>query len=549
MKMSLLKRSLAVFLTAAMVTAMGGCGNNTSSTNTQTGSSAVTESSTTQGSEATVEAAGDTDLYGEEVTIRVMVWDRGDAAPGTTTENNTLTKWIQEQVKELYNINVEYVAVPRSGSDDKLNIMMSGGTAPDIVFSYGQSLYYSYATSGALRDVSDLYEQYGSNIQEYCEEAQPISVIDGTKYAVMKQRGTEEPRQVAWIRQDWLDELGMDMPTTKEELGEYLYAVKENNLGGSKTIPWAMSGRTDTGKMYMSFINSYGTIANDRDAYIYSEEYINVLPGVEDGLRQLNTWYNDGLITKDFPTDTAEDVYTADIANGHVGFVLDDPTQKTWPSFEILNNNLGHETFVPLQCFETEDGSYRTPYEYRYAMFVMIPSTTSDEKAVACMKYLNWMADPEVAMTIRYTPDYIIDESGAAAEPTREEKEAMGYGGTPDDLCIMNLNFSWVNDVEVLAKANYTSQNTDWATIEWYQNYHEVKAIGKFRYPVYAYISEEEQTYGSDMKSRMYEYAYRCICASPGQFDSVYETEYKELVNAGLNDILDARAEYYDSVN
>ena len=59
----------------------------------------------------------------------MMAWDRGNAAPGTTTENNALTQWIQEQVKELYNINVEYVSVPRSESDDKLNIMMSGGTA------------------------------------------------------------------------------------------------------------------------------------------------------------------------------------------------------------------------------------------------------------------------------------------------------------------------------------------------------------------------------------------------------------------------------------
>lgn len=45
------------------------------------------------------------------------------------------------------------------------------------------------------------------------------------------------PRHVAYIRQDWLDELGMDMPKTKEELGEYLYAVKEAKLGGDNTIP------------------------------------------------------------------------------------------------------------------------------------------------------------------------------------------------------------------------------------------------------------------------------------------------------------------------
>ena len=68
-------------------------------------------------------------LYGEEVTIRVMVWDRGDAAIGTNAENNALTDWIKQQVSDLYNINVEYVSIPRVESDDKLNIMMSAGTA------------------------------------------------------------------------------------------------------------------------------------------------------------------------------------------------------------------------------------------------------------------------------------------------------------------------------------------------------------------------------------------------------------------------------------
>ncbi|HJA92589.1 MAG TPA: hypothetical protein H9717_05675 [Candidatus Eisenbergiella merdipullorum] len=35
-----------------------------------------------------------------------------------------------------------------------------------------------------------------------------------------------------------------------------------------------------------------------------------------------------------------------------------------------------------------------------------IPATIGDAEAEACMKYLNWMADPEVAMNIYYTPDH-----------------------------------------------------------------------------------------------------------------------------------------------
>lgn len=551
MKRNVLKRSLAVLLATAMVAATG-CGSTESSTSSSTpaADTADTSSDAAAADSSSADAAADTaaadDLYGDEVTIKVMLWDRGNAAPGTTTENNTLTQWVKDQVKEKFNINVEYVAVPRSESDDKLNIMMSGGTAPDIVMTYDQTLFYNYASSGALNDLTEVYAQYGGNIEEFCGEAQTgIADLGDSKFAVMKQRGTENARHTAYIRQDWLDELGMDLPTTKAELEEYLYAVKDAGLG----IPWAMSGRGDTEKMYLNFVGSYVDLPSDRDAYIYSEGYMAIAPGSKDGLKKLNEWYNDGLITQDFPTDTAEDVFLADVANGKVGFVLDDTTH-IWDSVAVLNTTLGIQpTFVPVQCFDLPDGSYRTPYEYRYAMFVMIPSTTDEEKTVACMKYLNWMADPEIAVQIRYTPDLTYDEFGCAVQPTSDVMEEKGYPGTPDDLGIMNLNYDWVNDYDVMSESNYAAQEQDWATVDWYKNYYEVCQTGKFRFPIYGYISEDEMTYGTDVKSRMIEFVYTMICCPSDQFDATYEAKYNELVTAGLQKILDARAAYYDSVN
>ena len=231
---SLLKRSLAVLLAAAMAVMGGACGSSTSTTSSEPAAESAAsteEAASTDAAAAETEAgteAAQSDLYGDEVTINVMVWDRGNAAPGTTTEDNNLTKWIQEQVKELYNINVEYTAVPRSESDDKVNIMLSGGTAPDIIMTYDQALFYNYASSGALKDLTDLYAQYGGDIEANCTEAEPAGVIDGVRYAVMKQRGTEEPRHTAYIRQDWLDELGMEIPTTKSNT----YLIKSAAFSG-----------------------------------------------------------------------------------------------------------------------------------------------------------------------------------------------------------------------------------------------------------------------------------------------------------------------------
>ena len=540
------KKTAALCLAASMVFAAG-CGG--SGSEKAPAEAAATSGAEAAGTEAAGEAAGPVEAtkFEDEVTIRVMLWDRGNAAPGTTTEDNALTQWLKDQMKENYNINVEYVAVPRSSSDDSLNIMMAGGTAPDIVFTYDQALFYNYAANGALADLTEVYNKYGANIAEYCAEAQGIGEVDGTRYAVMKQRGTEQPRHMGYIRQDWLDELGMEVPKTKEELGEYLYAVKEKKLGGDKTVPWAMIGRADTEKNYLNFVGSYVTLENDRDAYIYNEAYMAVAPGSKDGLKQLNQWYNDGLITTDFPTDTTEDVMKADVANGRAGFVLDDLTQS-WDSFKVLNTEVGHETFVPVYCFDLPDGTYRNPFEYRYAMFVMVPSTTKDEKLDACMMYLNWLADPENAKLVRYTPDLIEDENGVAIEPAQEVKDEKGYPGTCDDLCIMNLNFDWVNDPEVLAQTDFENQNPEWATLEWYQNFYTMRMENLFRFPTYGYISEDEQTFGADIKTRMIEFVYTVVCCPADQFEATYESGYNELVNAGLQKILDARAAYYDSL-
>lgn len=534
-KARLLKSCMAVLAAAALVT---GCGSNAGKDATTTAAAGGTETK----AEATTAAD-----KGEEVTIKVMVWDRGDAAPGTTVEKNTQTAWIQQQMKEKYNINVEYVSVPRSSSDDKLNIMMTGGSAPDIVFTYNQSIFYNFAQNGGLADLTQAYETNGADIKKFVSDAQNMGQIDGKQFAIMKQRGVESPRHTAYIRQDWLDKLGMQMPKTKEELAAYLQAVKDKNPGGvENVVPWAMSGRNDTEKNYINYIGSYVNLASDKDAYVYSEAYMSVAPGAVDGIKKLNELYNKGLITKDFATDTTEDIYKAQVTAGNVGFFLDD-TERPWDYVTILNQSAGGRTFVPVQCFELADGSYRTPFEQRYGMFVMIPKS-SEKKVDACMKYLNWMADPEVAENVVYTIDHKRDENGVPIKLTSEELSSKGYPGTCDDLNIVNLSMEWTKSKDAIVSKWVKDQSVNWESPEWFSNFYDVRSEGKFRFPVYSNISQAEADYGQNVENMMIEYVYKLISCTPDQFDSLQKTEYDNLVNAGLQKILDSRAEYFDTI-
>jgi putative aldouronate transport system substrate-binding protein len=473
-------------------------------------------------------------------TIKVMLWDRGDAPTGGTIEENEMSTWINEQIADL-GIQVEFVAVPRSGSDDKLNVMMSGGQAPDIVFTYDQNIFLNYASLGGLADLTEAYETIGTNIQEYTGELQDMGVYDGTQYALVSKRGAENPRHTAYIRQDILDELGMEMPTTKEELFDFLYAVKDNY---PDMIPWGMSGRTDTEKMYLNFVGSYVTLEDDKDAYVYSEAYLVMHDGALDGIRKLNELYNDGIISQDFATDTDESVYKTNVAAGKVAFFLDDNTTR-WGEIETLDADLGTTTFVPVSCFTQEDGSIRNIFEQMYGMWIMIPAT-SQKKVDACITYLNWLADPENAENVAFTPEHEDDENGVPQAFSSEELIAKGYKSTLDDYNILNKHFTYTETEDGLVAswlATYTFETEDW-----FRNFYETIQVGKYRYPVFAETVEAENEYGTVVKNAMLEYVYRLISCSPDEFDSLQEELYSDLLNSGLQDILDQRAEYYDEM-
>ena len=132
------KSFITKLVSCALVTTMlAGCGS----------------SAGTAASSKTTSGGTDTAASGDAESITCMIWDRSDAASGTTMEDNPLANWIKEQVLKDCNVNVSYVSVPRSGSDDKLNTMMTGGNAPDVIFTYSQALFGNYTSQGGVADL------------------------------------------------------------------------------------------------------------------------------------------------------------------------------------------------------------------------------------------------------------------------------------------------------------------------------------------------------------------------------------------------------------
>ena len=198
-----------------------------------------------------------------------------------------------------------------------------------------------------------------------------------------------------FIRKDWMDKLNMAEPTTTEEWVAYLRAAKEAKLGGEQTVPYAMklyenSPLFSTSVIVDSFLD-FSKITKEDWYSLYHEQ----MPGAKEAYRLLNTLYNEGLISENFAIDNG-DIRDRDLNQGYAGFYIEGPTQ-VWPDYsDEMKKNVGEDAeWIPVNPFVNPDGYTLHENYAANGICIFIPSWVNKETAVAAMKYMDWMAQPE----------------------------------------------------------------------------------------------------------------------------------------------------------
>src|SRR5699024_6183840 len=80
-----------------------------------------------------------------------------------------------------------------------------------------------------------------------------------------------------WVREDWLEQLDMEIPETTEEYYEYLKAVKETDLNGSGEHDEIPYGAPSIGSLRQSLTGAFGIQNRGRN-----HNYVDVDPETGD---------------------------------------------------------------------------------------------------------------------------------------------------------------------------------------------------------------------------------------------------------------------------
>lgn len=485
----------------------------------------------------------------ERVTLKVEVFDRGNSPEGMTVTNNLMTKYVQENFGDPNNINVEFVAVPRSEEINNLNVLMAAGTAPDIIFTYNAGAVYSWAQQGGLMDLGPAIEEHGPQLKEYLADSLQYGVFDGVQYAVVARRVNLQ-KYSSLIRKDWLDALSLPIPTTTEETYEALKAFKQNNMGGERTIPFGFALAPDSYEpVIWSFIKEQSDEARYlRSVTIGSREYPILMDGHKDALQFLNKLYNEGLLDPDFALDKDKKKKDEHFVNGYTGLYSFDSGQAfgngETSAVMTLESNVSGAEVAPVLPWTDFEGKNRQPAYNPSGMYIMVPSFS--KRTEEAIKYLNWMAQDDVIQYMAFGEEGVHHNlvDGYPVRNSSEEDQKLLYN-TGDMLIITNgIDFgSAEKNNEYMALSVVEKHRETAIQSRSFADKDAVQQPISFDKPL-----DSEAKYSVVMLEKYEELLVKSIMSKPEEFDKVYEAGLKDFMDTAGTEVFEERKAAYEAM-
>jgi putative aldouronate transport system substrate-binding protein len=435
------KKLLAMLLAISMLTALfTACGNNSASSAapsepSQASEVPPTEDTTEPSEQAPAEAASapeassaddaaptawpanplgnvDLPLTDEPVTVTMWMGVNPNVLKITEDIGNDCALW--NELATRTGVNLEFTVVNPDTESEKFNLMVASNDLSDII-SNATTLY----TNGGEAAVADeilidhlpyLTEELTPQICKLMEEypdAVPEALTESGWLAGMPQLSMQTETTQTFgpmIRKDWLDELGLDVPETYDELHDVLVAFKEKKGADAPLLlNYAATGINN------GMVEGYGIFGLVADAAM-SEPYYQVddtvmygpiQPEFKEYLTMIHDWYQEGLIWQDFMSYTdfqnpPTDVILADRA----GVFYAEVTYMA--TLEDAANTEGFELVAIPDFVQNSGDTIPFKEEKAYAASTPWSISTQCECPELLMQWCNYMYTDEGALLCNY---------------------------------------------------------------------------------------------------------------------------------------------------
>lgn len=276
--------------------------------------------------------------------IRWSAQGENEFKEGETIQDNFHTRWMSDSMG--INLTFDFVVPNLEDYQTKLRLMMAGNQKLPDVFTTKVEMANDLISAGKVQPLNDYIDQYLSDnlkaiYEKYPEVLYPVT-RDGQIYGLPNMFAMDEGT-VMWVREDWLNALGLEAPTTIDEMTEVLRAFTEDDPDGNgkdDTLGLAVSLKEGPYNWVSSADGLVGAFGNHMPSkYIW--EYWNpdesgqlvyngIQPGIKDFLAQMRDWMSNGYVD---PEAGIKDAAKAGeiAASGEAGIIFGPPWMDGYP--------------------------------------------------------------------------------------------------------------------------------------------------------------------------------------------------------------------------
>lgn len=402
-----MKNKVLVILLALSlaVGCLAGCGSSKDSESSVAGENSKTQETASQASSGEEEDSNFNEtgypIVDEKVTLK-MYTISSEADPNEFE--------FMQMMEELTNVHIEWTTIPADSKEERLNLMWASGDYPDAVVTGNTSLpslSREYMEDGIIIPLNDLIDQYMPNFKEYAGEyLADITYPDGNIYSFpeIKDYYYMRTSQAVCINTEWLENVGMEMPTTTEGFKEVLRAFKEQDANGNgdpdDEIPYsAINWKWQASLSMIS--GAFGYPLADRLLVVDGKVIDSACEdGLQDAIKYLRELYAEGLID--------QEIFTQD-ENTYQAKCKETPTivgcSAVWRSGHSFGDDVAEESYVTLPPLTGPDGK-----SGQYASDVNVTSnavmviTNACEYPEVLARWIDTLYDPVISLQCNYGP-------------------------------------------------------------------------------------------------------------------------------------------------
>lgn len=378
--------------------------------------------------------ASDDDL--DTITLMVPVLDaQAPAADGA----------LHKAIEEFSEKTLQITWVPNSNYGERTNVTLASDNIPELMVVQGKTpAFVRSAQAGAFWDLTDRLANY-PNLVSATPSTQENASINGQVFGVYRLR--DPMRAAVVVRKDWLDNLGLEMPETTQDLYDIAKAFTEGDPDGNGQadtygliIPrwpggYASASPYDVIETWYGAPNGWG----ERDGQLVPGF---MTPEFLEANRFMKQMIDEGLVNPDFATmDSAN--WNDPFFNGRGGIIVDVSSRAN--ALMNLFKQQDPENFTDYVDMSGNligpSGDKHSYPTIGYNGFIAISrqSVTTEDELDNVLKFLNDMSSQEGQVlqnngiegtNFTVEGDYAVPITGGEADVVTNDSKSFAQMGT-----------------------------------------------------------------------------------------------------------------------